>query len=143
MADDGASTTALPQHLLDWISATSNAAAVRADRIAGGGRKQAWRIDVERSSGSTERLFFRWDPVDPAGTGDPWTVRKEAAVYGALNGSGLPVAKLLGLHPTEQAMLATWAVHDLDHLAQIGRVMGRRYTEEVGPWREYLPVLKR
>lgn len=55
---------------------------------------------------------------------------------------------LPGRHPALGAvtlgqLLATWAVHDLDHLAQIGRVMGRRYTEEVGPWREYLPVLKR
>lgn len=40
-------------------------------------------------------------------------------------------------------LLATWAVHDLGHLAQIGRVMAKRYQEEVGPWRAYLPVLDR
>lgn len=55
---------------------------------------------------------------------------------------------LPGRHPalgavTLRQLLATWAVHDLDHLAQIGRVLARRYTAEVGPWQAYLPILKR
>ena len=55
---------------------------------------------------------------------------------------------LPGRHPelgavTLQQLLATWAVHDLNHLAQIARVMARRYTEEVGVWREYLSILNR
>jgi len=40
-------------------------------------------------------------------------------------------------------LIATWVVHDLGHLAQIARVMAKRYASEVGPWREYLPVLTR
>jgi hypothetical protein len=32
-------------------------------------------------------------------------------------------------------------VHDLNHVAQIARVMARRYTDTVGPWLEYLPLL--
>lgn len=52
----------------------------------------------------------------------------------------------VGQHPelgkvTMRELLATWVVHDLGHLAQIGRAMARRYRQEVGPWREYLPVL--
>ncbi len=38
-------------------------------------------------------------------------------------------------------LLATWVAHDLNHLGQIARVMGRQYTEAVGPWLEYLPLL--
>lgn len=38
-------------------------------------------------------------------------------------------------------LLATWAVHDLNHIAQISRVLAKRYTEEVGVWRVYLSVL--
>lgn len=38
--------------------------------------------------------------------------------------------------------LATWVAHDLSHLAQIARVMGRRYSEAAGPWRAYLPMLR-
>lgn len=53
-----------------------------------------------------------------------------------------------GRHPefgvvTLKQLLATWVVHDLGHLAQIARVMAKQYREEVGPWREYLPVLTR
>jgi hypothetical protein len=53
-----------------------------------------------------------------------------------------------GLHPelgpvSLRELLATWVVHDLSHIAQIARVMGRQYTEAVGPWLEYLPMLKR
>jgi len=55
---------------------------------------------------------------------------------------------LPGQHPalgpvTLGQLLATWAVHDLNHIAQISRVMAKAYTEEVGPWREYLSILNR
>lgn len=51
-----------------------------------------------------------------------------------------------GLHPslgrvTLRQLLATWVAHDLDHVVQIARVMGRLYADEVGPWRQYLRVI--
>jgi hypothetical protein len=51
-----------------------------------------------------------------------------------------------GRHPelgqvTLRQLLATWVVHDLNHIRQIVRVMGKSYTEAVGPWRAYLPML--
>ena len=55
---------------------------------------------------------------------------------------------LAGEHPslgivTLRQLLATWVAHDLGHLAQTSRVMAKRYRADVGPWREYLPVLDR
>lgn len=55
---------------------------------------------------------------------------------------------LTGEHPelgtvTLRQLLATWVAHDLGHIAQIGRVMAKRYREAVGPWRVYLPVMDR
>ena|SRR2546421_11627249 len=52
-----------------------------------------------------------------------------------------------GLHPefgevTLSQLLATWAVHDLDHLAQIARTMAKVYTDAVGPWQAYLSILR-
>ncbi len=52
-----------------------------------------------------------------------------------------------GRHPalgevTLSELLATWAVHDLTHLHQISRVMAHQYRDGVGPWSEYLGVLK-
>jgi uncharacterized damage-inducible protein DinB len=39
-------------------------------------------------------------------------------------------------------LLATWVAHDLNHLGQIARVMGRQYAGAVGPWLAYLPLLR-
>jgi hypothetical protein len=55
---------------------------------------------------------------------------------------------LTGEHPslgtvTLRQLLATWVAHDLGHIAQVTRVMAKRYRDEVGPWREYLPILDR
>ena len=36
----------------------------------------------------------------------------------------------------------TWTAHDLAHILQVSRVMAKRYKQEVGPWAEYLSVMK-
>ena len=64
----------------------------------------------------------------------------------ALNVSPADLA-LTGLHPvfgqvTLGQLLATWVAHDLDHVMQISRCMARQYTEAVGPWYEYLRIVK-
>src|SRR5262249_49829693 len=46
---------------------------------------------------------------------------------------------LKGVHPalgtvTLGQLLATWVVHDLNHIGQIVEVMARQYAEAVGPW---------
>lgn len=56
--------------------------------------------------------------------------------------------ELRGLHPnlgevTLSQLLSTWVVHDLGHIGQIVRVMAKRYKADVGPWREFLPILDR
>jgi uncharacterized damage-inducible protein DinB len=51
-----------------------------------------------------------------------------------------------GRHPglgrvTLDQHLATWVAHDLSHIGQIVRVMGRQYGDAVGPWLAFLPML--
>jgi hypothetical protein len=51
------------------------------------------------------------------------------------------------IHPalgeiTGAHLLSTWLVHDLDHLAQICRVMAKQYKTETGPFIQYLRILK-
>jgi uncharacterized damage-inducible protein DinB len=53
-----------------------------------------------------------------------------------------------GMHPelgmvTLSQLLSTWVVHDLGHIGQIVRVMAKQYSEAVGVWQAYLPVLSR
>ena len=44
---------------------------------------------------------------------------------------------------TLRQLLSTWVAHDLGHIAQATRVMAKRYRDEVGPWRAFLPVMDR
>lgn len=51
-----------------------------------------------------------------------------------------------GQHPafgrvTLKELLATWVAHDLDHIAQIVRVMAKQYAVEVGPWQQYISLI--
>jgi uncharacterized damage-inducible protein DinB len=52
-----------------------------------------------------------------------------------------------GIHPafgevTLSQLLSCWVVHDLDHISQVSRVMAKQYKSEVGPWIEYLKILR-
>lgn len=67
----------------------------------------------------------------------------------ALRAMNLTPARLdlRGKHPqlgpvTMRQLLATWVVHDLNHIHQIAKCMAYQYREEVGPWRGHVGVLK-
>lgn len=53
-----------------------------------------------------------------------------------------------GMHPslgevTLRQLLAAWAVHDLNHVAQIYAGLAGSHDADVGPWKEYLGILLR
>jgi len=53
-----------------------------------------------------------------------------------------------GIHPEFgkvplKQLISTWVVHDMNHIAQIARVMSKQYKSEVGPWVGFLPILNR
>ena len=55
--------------------------------------------------------------------------------------------ELEGTHPalgrvTLRQLVAAWTAHDLTHIVQISRTMAKRYRHDVGPWAEYLSVMK-
>ncbi|UOQ44854.1 DinB family protein [Halobacillus salinarum] len=57
------------------------------------------------------------------------------------------VLEKTGSHPAlgtvkVRELVSTWAVHDLTHISQITRVLAERYRKDVGPWVEFLGVLK-
>ena len=56
--------------------------------------------------------------------------------------------ELRGMHPelgpvTLGQLLATWVVHDLNHIAQVAEGMAKPYDAAVGQWKAYLPILER
>ncbi len=53
---------------------------------------------------------------------------------------------LTALHPdfgrvSLGELLSTWVVHDLNHVGQIVKTMAKQYSDAVGPWRAYLPII--
>ena len=55
--------------------------------------------------------------------------------------------RLKGMHPELgevdlSQLLSTWVVHDLTHIRQIATFIAKKYTASVGPWTEYLSILK-
>jgi len=97
-----------------------------------------------------DRFSFREDDEDRSLTDLLETFRAlRAENIEHIRSLGLDDAQLEleGTHPELgsvrlRQLLATWAVHDLGHIRQIARVMAKQYTDEVGPWREYLRILE-
>jgi hypothetical protein len=55
--------------------------------------------------------------------------------------------RLAGRHPSlglvnMAQLIASWVAHDLAHLDQITRTLARQYTTAVGPWRDFMKVLR-
>lgn len=75
--------------------------------------------------------------------------RRRTESLAALRAMQLTPEKLgaRGTHPvlgevTLGQLLATWVAHDLNHIAQIAKCMATQYDAAVGPWKEFLGVLK-
>ena len=52
----------------------------------------------------------------------------------------------VGIHPdfgevTLRQLLATWVVHDFNHLDQITKTMAKQFSSAIGPWRANLPIV--
>lgn len=91
---------------------------------------------VSRTAGRTlDELLQEFEELRVAGLG---TIR------GVLDaGADLDA---VGRHPelgevTLAQLIATWVVHDLNHVSQIVRVVAHQLGPDVGPWRAYLPIL--
>lgn len=112
------------------------------------------RIVLEHGDG---RPFEPFDRFAQESRFAGWSLEQLLERFAELRRANLEIARgwqlteeklaLPGRHPQLgsvdlRQLLATWAVHDLNHLAQVSRVMAKRYTQEVGPWRAYLGILK-
>jgi len=59
-----------------------------------------------------------------------------------------PILEMTGAHPDfgvvkVRELISTWVAHDMTHIAQIVRVIAKRYGDDVGPWRQYLSILRK
>lgn len=101
-----------------------------------------------------------FEPFDRRGFGDASGAAVGALLdeFEALRGENLAWLASLSLGPdqlrrpgrhpelgpvTLGQLLATWVVHDLNHIAQVVRILSARYAPAVGPWKAYLGILNR
>jgi hypothetical protein len=145
-----------------WLQATEGEGTFGPREVLGHlihGEKTDWvpRTKLILAHGET-RPF---EPFDRFGFQDALRDRSTAALldeFAALRAANLAYLESLSLTPAQLALagrhpalgratlgelLATWAVHDLNHVGQVVRVMSRRYGDAVGPWKAYLGILNR
>jgi hypothetical protein len=112
---------------------------------------QRVRIILEHGPGRT------FDPVDHGDQTDRYagvTTDAVAERFARVRESNLAALEVgeadlerPGTHPTlgrvtMRQLLATWVVHDLNHLAQIDAALASFYVGEVGPWHGFLGILE-
>ena len=91
---------------------------------------------VEKSKGlSMEDLLFRFQSRRASNLEK---LRKIQLTQTALS--------LTAIHPefgtvNASQLLCAWVVHDLNHLAQVSRVLAHQWKTSVGPWEAYMPIL--
>jgi aminoglycoside phosphotransferase (APT) family kinase protein len=97
------SENVLPPRIRSWVESAGGGRLIKADRRPGGGRREAWFVDLARPDGSTAELFLRLD----RGTGDhPYSTLRETEVYLALQNTSVPVPRIEGVHERPQAVLS-------------------------------------
>jgi DinB superfamily len=113
------------------------------------------RVILEHGEGKTFEPFDRFARKERS---VDWSLEKLLDLFAELRATTLETLRQWsltdthvtkrGLHPelgpvTLQKLLTTWGVHDLSHIAQVARVMDKRYSGEVVAWRAYLSTLSR
>jgi hypothetical protein len=116
----------------DWIDRTrvilthgDDHAFEPVDRAAGFARFAGWSV-TDLMSAFTDARQTNLDELDRLVTTQDLLPRGQHPEFGVV---------------TLSQLLATWVVHDLNHLHQAVKTMAKHYIDAVGPWRAYLPIL--
>ena len=123
------------------------------------GEKTDWLVRIKVIlSKSENKLFEPFDRFAQMNEDSSKSIRELLAEFKTLRQNNLNELNALniteqdfnrtGMHPefgevTLKQLISTWVVHDLGHISQISRVMAKQYKTEVGPWIDYLGILKR
>lgn len=70
------------------------------ERRPGGGRHEAWAVKGQNGG----LWFLRADSAQPSNN-EHYTLRRESEIYAAVASVGLPVPKIIGVHPVYEAVL--------------------------------------
>lgn len=123
------------------------------------GEKNDWipRLEIILQEGES-KTFRPFDRFSHLTEGDEKSMNQKLLEFKTIRTQNLTKLKTLikpeqhlewtGIHPEFgkvklRELLSTWVVHDLTHIAQIVRVMAKRYSSDVGPWEAYLGILSK
>lgn len=122
------------------------------------GERTDWMARVEIIlSDKKDKTFISFDRFAQFGESKDKTLPALLAEFKSVRGKNIEQLHSLhitkndytkkGVHPvfgevTLAQLLSTWTVHDLNHIAQITRVMAKQYKTATGPWIEYLRILQ-
>lgn len=145
----------------DWTHANEGNGTWSAFEIVGHlihGEHTDWLPRVKRILESGEgRAFEPFDRGGHASLIQGKTLPKLLDEFAAVRAKSLGELQSLNLRPEDLSrrgthpalgtvtlgqLLATWVAHDLNHLHQLSRVMAHQCREAVGPWKQYLGVMK-
>jgi aminoglycoside phosphotransferase (APT) family kinase protein len=108
----------LSPEMRSWIASETAAVRVSAERRSAGGSRAGFAVDIQREDGVEEALWLRMDLGYGPLSNTPFTLRREAAVYRALQGTAVRVPYLVAVHPTQEAFL-------------MHRIEGRNWFSEI------------
>lgn len=120
------------------------------------GERTNWLPRARHILAGEQRPFEPFDRTPQVAEGHAQSVDDLLALFAELRRAN--VAALAGLNLTDDdlrrtglhpefgevrlgQLLATWVVHDLNHIGQIVAALAQEYGEAVGPWRAYLAIL--
>ena len=144
-----------------WTSTPDVAGGWRPRDVVGhliSGELEDWIPRTQRIlADGTSRAFEPFDRFAHEGRDDSSTLDELIDRFAELRAANLSRLDALvtdadlnrrGLHPalgevTLRELLATWAVHDLDHVVQVYAGMAGSLDPDVGPWKAYLGILLR
>ena len=122
------------------------------------GERTDWMARIRKTLSDTDKEFVPFDRFAQFNESKGKTLDQLLDEFATIRKQNLEEVRSLniseqvlsktGIHPsfgtvTLRQLLSTWVAHDLSHIAQIARVMAKQYKEEVGPWVEYLSIMKR
>jgi len=113
---------ALPASLKAWAEDGLQAQIVASSLASGGNRCRGWGLEVRFADGSAKKLFLRHQ-VHAAKGVEPFSPWREAEVYAALSGMGIPAPALILRHPQTQTIVTEFAegdarYRDLSHMGE-------------------------
>jgi uncharacterized damage-inducible protein DinB len=146
---------AAPKESLTWHEADGAWNVVQVLCHIADGEHTDWMPRIERILSGGGR-FIPFDREGGLNRHRGWTAEALVGEFGQLRRANLeklatlnlsaPHLPLLGEHPefgpvTLEQLLATWATHDMAHVAQISRILTRSFGRHVGPWTKYFSLL--